>query len=136
MEKNYDWNGICIEENKKFYKKNFEVRNCIIENVCIDDSVKNINFNDTGTMGGIIGSDTDNKTGKNKLKLKTTTLENILEKNNAPKIIDYLSLDVEGAEFRVLKNFPFNKYKFLIMTIERPKKKFIKIIKKKKLYEN
>ena len=76
MEKNYDWNGICIEENKKFYKKNFEVRNCIIENVCIDDSVKNINFNDTGTMGGIIGSDTDNKTGKNKLKLKTTTLEN------------------------------------------------------------
>ena len=32
--------------------------------------------------------------------------------------IDYLSLDVEGAEFEVLKNFPFDEYKFLSITIE------------------
>ena len=42
--------------------------------------------------------------------------------HNAPKTIEYLSLDVEGAETAVLKYFPFNKYKFLAMTIERPTK--------------
>ena len=31
-----------------------------------------------------------------------------------------MSLDVEGAETDVLKRFPFKKYKFLAMTIERP----------------
>ena len=41
------------------------------------------------------------------------SLQEILKKAKAPKIIDYLSLDVEGAELEVLKNFPFKKYKFL-----------------------
>ena len=79
----------------------------------------------------IIDNDTDNnfeirKTGKfgldksTKIKKTTKTLEYILDKFNAPKIIDYLSLDVEGSELRILKNFPFNKYTFLALTIERP----------------
>lgn len=54
----------------------------------------------------------------------TVTLNNILKSFNAPKVITYLSLDVEGAEHRVLKPIletnP-NPYVFLAMTIERPK---------------
>ena len=55
-------------------------------------------------------------------EVKTKSLVSILKNYNAPKIIDYLSLDVEGAEFDVLKNFNFTDYKFLSMTIERPSK--------------
>jgi hypothetical protein len=40
---------------------------------------------------------------------------------NAPKIIDYLSLDVEGAELFIMKDFPFDRYVFKCMTVERPK---------------
>ena len=36
-------------------------------------------------------------------------------------MIDYLSLDVEGAEFYVMQNFPFASYQIKIMTVERPK---------------
>ena len=43
-----------------------------------------------------------------------------MDEFNAPETIDYLSLDVEGAETRILRGFPFHKYKFLAMTIERP----------------
>ena len=39
-----------------------------------------------------------------------------------------MSLDIEGAEERVLYNFPFNKYTFLTMTIERPTPKLEKIL--------
>ena len=92
---------------------------------------------------------------------------NVLKKNKAPKVIDYLkmmnideiikSLDLqenketgeltivqiqkkdgstkdvvkvreEGAETEVLKNFPFSKYKFLALTIERPTKRLNKIL--------
>jgi hypothetical protein len=37
---------------------------------------------------------------------------------DAPKIIDYLSLDVEGHEFEILKNFPFEEYKIRCITVE------------------
>ena len=45
-----------------------------------------------------------------------------MDRANAPKHIDYLSLDIEGAEGLALhENFPFHKYQFSIITIERPK---------------
>ena len=61
-------------------------------------------------------------------KLSSLSLETILEKYSAPKVIDYLSLDVEGSEFDVLKDFPFEKYKFLSITIERPPEKLNKLL--------
>ena len=54
------------------------------------------------------------------INLTTITFQQLLDNYNAPNVIDYLSLDIEGAEERVFRNFPFDKYKFLCMTIERP----------------
>jgi Methyltransferase FkbM domain len=53
-------------------------------------------------------------------KMFTVSLHEILLRFHAPKKIDYMSLDVEGAEELILNNFPFNKYSFSILTIERP----------------
>ena len=50
----------------------------------------------------------------------TVSLTNILKRAKAPKIMDYLSLDVEGSEFEVMRHFDFHSYRFRIMTIERP----------------
>ena len=49
------------------------------------------------------------------------TLNSILEETNAPKVIDLLSLDVEGAELEVLKGIDFQKYTFKYMCIESRK---------------
>ena len=35
-------------------------------------------------------------------------------------MVDYLSLDVEGAEENVLRHFNFSKYNFSMITVERP----------------
>lgn len=138
LEKKLDWNGICIEPNPNFYKKLKTNRNCNVTDIVVD---KNndiiIDFRiDNGELGGIIDIDTDNNYNirgrqlKNAkiLKLKTKTLEYILDHFKAPKVIDYLSLDVEGAEERILSNFPFHKYTFLAMTIERPTPDLEKIL--------
>lgn len=42
----------------------------------------------------------------------------LFEENNYPKIIDYLSLDVDTLSLTVLKKIPFNDYKFRVITIE------------------
>ena len=132
LEKYLDWNGICVEPNKLFFSKlknNRKVK-CICE--VVSDKTENISFFSNGGIGGIIGDEFDNNVNKrkdlifkltNKKKIetrKTITLYEILEMYKAPKVIDYLSLDVEGAETAVLQNFPFEKYKFLCITIERP----------------
>ena len=46
------------------------------------------------------------------------TLNSILEEASAPKIIDFMSLDVEGAELEVLKGINYNDYQFRYMCIE------------------
>ena len=46
------------------------------------------------------------------------TLKSVLEESGAPKNIDFLSMDVEGSEFSVLKNFDFNLYVFRFILIE------------------
>lgn len=141
MEKELDWNGICIEPNPKYIKQLKENRKCFVSNAVVDsvnDEIVKFRI-DNDELGGIVDNDTDNNYQirgsqlKNAtiLDLKTKTLESILDEFNSPKVIDYLSLDVEGCEERILYNFPFNKYTFLTMTIERPTQKL-----EEKLFEN
>ena len=47
---------------------------------------------------------------------------------DAPKVIDYLSLDVEGAETYIMRDFPFDKYKFKCMSVERPKDELLALL--------
>ena len=141
LEKRYGWNGICIEPNPIFFKRMLKNRKCHKENIVVTslDNEK-VEFAFNGGIGGIIGENYDNKPSKrgnlitnlrnNKRvkNLSSLSLKTILEKYQSPKIIDYLSLDVEGAEYDVLKNFPFDKYKFLTITIERPPEKLNKLL--------
>ena len=64
----------------------------------------------------------ENSRGKNailKKKIKTSTLNDIIEKSNFKnKIIDYVSIDVEGFELKVLKGFDLKKYKPKALSIE------------------
>jgi hypothetical protein len=52
--------------------------------------------------------------------MKTYPLAVILRQYDCPKVIDYFSFDVEGAETRILRRFPFDEFTFLSLTIERP----------------
>lgn len=54
------------------------------------------------------------------ITVRTQTLEQILDQNFL-KAIDYISLDVEGAEMQILADFPFEKYDIAAWTIENNK---------------
>eukprot|EP01038_Epipyxis_sp_PR26KG_P014796 gene14796-19881_t len=120
------WGGVCIEPNPKYHPGLLGNRHC---NIFINPvSIKNgdtVDFNfEAGPLGGIVNEEFDNKPNAystNITKLHTVTITTILDEVKAPNIIDYFSLDVEGAELFVLKGFDFEKYKFMVLTIERPK---------------
>lgn len=47
-----------------------------------------------------------------------TTIKEILDSNFAPKVIDYVSVDIEPFSMVALNNFPFDDYEFKVMTFE------------------
>ena len=126
LENKYSWNGICIDANPNLIKKSIEKRS---KNTHINNSVlysvcdKEIDFKICINHGisGIV-NEFDNIHDRSEftdiIKLKTTTLENVLEKYNAPIDIDYISIDTEGSEYEIIKNFNFNKYNVKLFTIE------------------
>lgn len=130
LEQNFGWKGICIEANS-YYWFRLGFRKCNVVGAIVGgtdgDSVE-VSLGQGkahGPYGGIVGDEFDNKKKKKSQeepeKRYTLSLETILKTFDAPKVIDYLSLDVEGAESFILKDFPFEKYTFKTMTIERPK---------------
>ena len=124
LESKYNWKGICIEANPFVFKELVKNRRAVCLNVCLDKSAGEVPFVLKSAAGGIMDQDVDNKEpGTNKvIKLKTVSLNSVLEDKHAPNIIDYLSIDVEGAEERILSGFDFHKYNFRCVTIERPSK--------------
>ena len=119
LERYLGWNGILFEPNPA-YKNNIQkFRKAKLITDCVSDRVGDkVSFRiDNGMLGGIVSKETDNnelvrgdqlKTAKI-IKINTTTLEDELDKINAPKLIDFLSLDIEGAEWMAMRSFSFAK---------------------------
>jgi FkbM family methyltransferase len=112
LEMRYKWSGICVEANPLTFAKLKENRRVQCLNVCLDSSEGEVNFTLRDVFGGIVDENLDNsslnKISSDKIiKLKTVPLLSILKEHQAPNIIDYLSIDVEGSEERILGDFNF-----------------------------
>ena len=63
-----------------------------------------------------------------KYEVQTISLNDLLRKYQAPKYIDYLSIDTEGSEYEILNAFDFSEYSIGIITVEHnysPKREMI-----------
>jgi FkbM family methyltransferase len=112
------WKGVCIDP----FPTNMQTRTCqMFTQPVFSVSGKKVAFRAAGENGGIV--DTMNRYKENNatkplVEFVTATLDEILEKAKAPRHIDYLSIDVEGAELDVLRGFSLDKYEVDALTIE------------------
>lgn len=119
FERELNWNGICIEPNPLFKDKIRKNRNCNICYNCVSDiDDAEIDFALCGLLSGVLETSEKETTKDRIIKVKTKTMKSILSDFNAPKIIDYLSLDVEGHEYKILQSFPFHEYIIKCITVE------------------
>jgi len=131
-----DWDGICIEGNPAYWFELGKYRKCIVVSAFVGGNSNNdgqqVDIALSGVHGGIVGKDFDNKEQGNYSKVVVkrdlVSIKTILDGVNFPKVIDYISLDVEGAESLIMQDFPWEKYKFVFMTIERPKDDLVKLL--------
>jgi len=137
LERYLGWSGLCIEASPVAFSKLSKNRRAVCLNICLDEQPGEVLFaEDRGLYGGILGADTDNPPGSEcpdspPVRLATRVLADILDEQKSPAVIDYLSLDVEGAEERVLKGFPFDRRIFRAATIERPGRSLRELLKSK-----
>jgi len=123
LERKNQWSGICVEPNPKYHVGLLSNRTCLlVTNPVSSYSNQIVDFNFHDELSGIISETTDNKPGSAEIHTSMTTISlmQLFHYANTPRVIDYLSLDVEGSEYDVLEHFDFGSYTFLIMTIERP----------------
>ncbi len=136
LENKYMWNGLIIEPSPSLYLELKENRNVITENILISNKYeKGVDFlyiEDKTKCIGLQGiMENYNKKHLNRIrnelnndskfyniiKMDTTTLQKICEKYKIYNI-DYLSLDVEGSELKVLQGIDFNKINITLIGVE------------------
>jgi hypothetical protein len=134
LESSFGWKGICIEPNEAMFRELFRNRSCICLNCCLYDREGSVDFLEAaGVYGGImeeydpshlrftqgILADRGQK-GEDlpTVRKEARTLRSVLHEVGAPSIIDYWSLDTEGSELAILRSFPFDEYRFRVLTVE------------------
>jgi alpha 1,2-mannosyltransferase len=142
LENTLGWTGVLIEPTSKFndlnknrkYSKNI---NCVLGNSdidsvdfiefsseaynqlsCTEESFNKLSTEDSNGRKDIIHLYEDAIKYKKNKKLAQKKLDSLLDEINAPNIINYLSLDVEGNEEYVIEGIDFTKRQILLISAE------------------
>jgi FkbM family methyltransferase len=126
LEKKFNWKGILSEPCKKsnlYLKSN---RSCFINHDCVwSETGEKITFLETeNNILSTVASISDCDAWKNKRKrgekydVSTIALNDLLASGNAPYTVDFLSVDTEGSEFEILKEFDFEMYNIRYILVE------------------
>ena len=107
LENHFKWKGILVEPNPR-YNESLKKRKSKHINIAISDKIGEIKFADAGLYGGGLNNlDTAHKNKLEKSQVITVPTNTLLSlfNDNTPRRIDYISIDVEGAEIEILKQF-------------------------------
>jgi FkbM family methyltransferase len=127
LETQFGWKGILAEPAAHWHKALKSNRHCAIETTCVwRESNAILEFNEVAsekelsTLSALNSSDIhaqERKKGRT-YPVKTISLADLLDKFDAPKIVDYLSIDTEGSEYEILSAFDFARHQFRVITCE------------------
>ncbi|MFA5023524.1 MAG: FkbM family methyltransferase [Patescibacteria group bacterium] len=128
---NKGWKGLCVEPIPEIFEK--LQKNRICECICGAVSDQQAEYSDflhiTGALemlSGIINKYEKNHIARiDKEMYKSKEEKKIIQVKNyhfnqivKNKNIDYLSIDVEGSEFDIIKNIDFSKFEIKVISIE------------------
>jgi len=121
------WDGVCIEPNPTVFKELQANRKCECVQKAVADRTGKAEFMQlpvADMLSGLVDDLNDRALDNIKqnigdaeptiIEVELDTFENIVKQTE----IDYLSLDTEGNEMKILESIDFTKYDIKVMTIE------------------
>tara|TARA_B110000503_G_scaffold131780_1_gene206869 strand:+ start:158 stop:799 length:642 start_codon:yes stop_codon:yes gene_type:complete len=131
-EKKLNWRGILIEpleDNFLELKKNRGNKNLFIQAALVSSNdIHTIHVTSQDLQSQISIAATTDLLSKESKTVTALTLTKILEESNAPNIIDFFSLDIEGYEEEAIKGINFAKFNFNYFLIENSNDNIAKIL--------
>jgi FkbM family methyltransferase len=133
LEKHFNWSGVCLEPHSQSFEELLEAKRQTPINKCLysyngivdfyecHDKQERLCYEQLSGIPDCIEPwwiDIVKEYGT-LVKKECITLEQVIIDHNLPTTIDFLQMDIEGAELDVLTSFPFDKYTFLTMAIEK-----------------
>jgi FkbM family methyltransferase len=126
LERELGWNGILAEPAKYWRHALYAQRNCFIDDRCVWTTTgERLMFNQPpialhSTIDAFSDSDAHADTRKDgeRYEVETVSLNDLLAHWNAPRRIDYLSMDTEGSELAILEAFDFSGYDIRLISVE------------------
>lgn len=115
LEKEYGWRGILAEPARMWQARLAQHRTCAVKTDCgLTKTGEILSFDmaeegEYSTLSDYAAKDIHAGTRKNKTTFCATTISllDLLKKYNAPRVIDYISIDTEGSEYQIPKYFDF-----------------------------
>ena len=110
------WDGIVAEPHPSYEERVKNVRNCHFSTLCVfdvtGDTVKFRTVVGRPAMSGIAQTQLNDSKARlrenyREIDIKTITLDDLLDQYSAPDVVDFISVDTEGSELRILNAFDF-----------------------------
>jgi hypothetical protein len=129
------WNGLCIEANP-IYFWDLARRRCHLIGAVVSDTIDAVvKFSPVDAFGAVVDPSikADDKfealaRGKKPLEYRSVTLAHVLDTVKFSSVVHFLSLDIEGSEFRALQHFPFERYSLKLLSVERPSRQLMRLL--------
>ena len=112
------WTGLCIDP----FPVHMEGRTCrVFKEVVFSEAGREMGFRAAGGLAGLdetLGRWNEEASKAPLVQFTTVTLADILVRAGAPSFIQFMSLDIEGAELEALRAFPFDRVRVGAFAIE------------------
>ena len=126
LERQFGWSGILAEPSPPWHDALKANRTCQIDTRCVwRSSGDTIEFDvvavgELSTISAFHDSDRHRKIRSDfsRVNVETVSLADLLDQHDAPKVIDYLSVDTEGSEYDILSAFDFSTREFNFISVE------------------
>lgn len=125
LEKVFDWTGIVAEPSASFIPMVAANRGCAIDTRCVwSSSGQKLTFSEIANDGELSTitefekSDNHDRSNAIRYSVETVSLNDLLTQHGAPNEIDYLSIDTEGSELKILQALDFTRWRFGVITVE------------------
>jgi FkbM family methyltransferase len=126
LERHFGWSGILAEPGKNWHEYLSKNRTAILSKDCVWRATGEIlqfaesKNGEYSTIRDYISKDSHSLERKDSkiYEVKTVSLDDLLSRHEAPKHINYMSIDTEGSEYEILSNFCINKFEIDFVSIE------------------
>lgn len=128
LERRYGWTGILAEPNPAFHARLGRERKVAISHDCVHaETGQGVTFLCTerpafSRMEAVRPDDAFEQEGHRTVaarrEIPTVSLNDLLDRHNAPDRVDYISIDTEGAELDILSTFDFRRRFVGLFTVE------------------